>query len=409
IGMFVNTLVMRNYPGGEKTFLAFLKEVIRNSIQAFENQDLQFEDLVEKLEPERDPSRNPLFDISLVVVNFRQVGEESSQTWGPDDGIENRVFRLSSGVDVPSAVYKNPTSKVDISFLVFEKEGVVHFNIEYYTRVFKAGTIRGLMTHFKNIIRAVIHDPAVPLQEIEIITSQEKRQILYEFNDTAVDFPEDKPIHRLFAQQASRTLEEIAVVAVGRSAAGERYMTYRQLDEGSNRLANYLYRRKQIRPEEPVGILISDVIHLPVAILGVLKAGGAYVPVEPSLPLARKRSIIDDANIGLVISQRQCRDDLDRLQWECGGLHGYLFMDKDDTVNPVRGEEGTVHFTNKELWEHVGETATDDISGGGWSSSYTGKAMSREEMDEYGDNILKKLEPLLHPNMRVLEIGCASG
>jgi acyl-CoA synthetase (AMP-forming)/AMP-acid ligase II/ubiquinone/menaquinone biosynthesis C-methylase UbiE len=186
-------------------------------------------------------------------------------------------------------------------------------------------------------------------------------------------------------------------------------LTYKELAERANLLAGYLYYEKGVRPgnENPLGILMSQPLELSVALFGILQAGGAYVPLDPQLPRERIKYMIDDAGIAVLISGKKYVNLLNRLQWECKEFHSYLCVDSVD----ISGEDEVERneLMNKELWHHVGETASDDITGGGWVSSYTGEPFSRQEMDEYGDNILKKVQPVLHKQMRILEIGCASG
>jgi amino acid adenylation domain-containing protein len=414
IGMFVNMLAMRNYPDGEKTYQAFLKEVIDHSIQAFENQDVQFEELVDRLGPERDPSRNPLFDISMMVQNFRQLGEKGlrendSRKKEPFGQVE-QLPAVRADEDIPAVKYDNKTAKFDLTFFFYEHGEDIHVTIEYYTGIFEEETIRRLAAHFRNVIMAVIKDPTIKLKDIGIITEEEKQQVLYDFNDTDREFPTDKTVHQLFEEQAERSPEGTALVGSGQWAVGKKekmYITYGVLNEKADQLAHYLIHEKNMLPGDRVGIWMSPSLYRPVTILGVLKAGAAYVPIDPSLPAARIKYMINDASIPVVISEKKFIKELNRLQWECRDFHGYLCVDSFD----IRGEDEIERneLMNEELWNHVGETAVDDITGGGWVSSYTGEPLSRKEMDEYGDNILKKLTPLLHPRMRVLEIGCASG
>ncbi|MFC2146783.1 condensation domain-containing protein, partial [Acidobacteriota bacterium] len=395
IGMFVNSLAMRNYPNGGKTYEAFLKEVIAHSIKAFENQDVQFEELVDKLDPQRDPSRNPLFDISIVVQNFidNQQLEENLKK-------DRMGFKYST--------FKYNTTKFDMTFFVHESAQDIYINIEYYTAIFKKETM-----HFKNVIKALVEEPSIKLKDINIISREEKRQVLFQFNATEKAYPKDKTIHALFEEQSEKAPDYIATIGVGTrfiaSAPGKwpQHVTYKQLNETANQLANYLYDEKHIQPQEPVGILMSLPTDLAVGILGVLKAGAAYVPLEPSLPGERIKYMIDDTCIRTVISEKRYIKTLDRLQWECHGFHSYLCMDSENIHTEEELEKSELML--EELWNHVAQTAADEITGGGWVSSYTGEPFSKAEMDEYGNNILKKLEPLLHPRMRVLEIGIGSG
>jgi len=397
IGMFVNTLAIRSYPTGEKTYEAYLKAVITQSVQAFENQDVQFEELVDRLELERDPSRNPLFDIMMVVQNFKPFTHQLS-------GQEN-----------PGQTQTLPfTSKFDMTFFVYETgTGEICIDIEYYTAIFKKETIARLVRHFKKLIKEVIANPAVKLDDIDIIPAEEKQQLLFQFNDTRSDYPREKTIGQLFEQQAAETPDNTAIIGMGtRFTAPDPgkwplHLTYKQLNETSNQVANYLCSENGIVPGEPVGLLMDREASMIIAIMGILKAGGAYVPLSPSFPEQRMKTMIDDASVKTLIGQKRYIKTLNRLQWECRGLDTFLCTDSRDVYGEDEIEKS--QLMSRKLWEYVGETSVDEITGGGWNSSYTGAPIPKEEMDEYGDNILKKLQPLLHKNLRVLEIGAASG
>ncbi|MCP4153433.1 MAG: AMP-binding protein, partial [bacterium] len=184
-------------------------------------------------------------------------------------------------------------------------------------------------------------------------------------------------------------------------------ISYRELNEKAGRIANYLRNIKGIKPGDRVGVLMTQSLNRLPAILGILKAGAVYIPLAPELPQERIRFMINDAGIGILFSEKKQLRKLNRLQWECETFHSYLCMDSYDIHGEEENEKS--QLMDVELWHNVGETATDEITGGGWVSSYTGHPFSKKEMDEYGDNVLTKLKPLLHKNMRVLEIGCASG
>ena len=383
IGMFVNSLVLRNHPKDEKDYRGFLREVRDTCLEAFENQDLQFEELVERLNPERDPSRNPIFDALFVVQNFEQPRVELSRaTFTPYE-------------------YEHNTSKFDLTLFAWEGEDEIYFDIEYYTRLFKHETIERMARHFVNILRQAARHPGTLISNIDLLTEEEKHRLLYRFNDTVTDYPKERTIRQLFEEQVDLVGDKIAVVFEDQS------VTYRQLDEQANQLAAYLYAAQQIRPDDRVGIMMGRGLDRIAAVLAVLKAGGAYVPIDPSFPEERIKDMIDDARIGVVISRALYIKTLNRLQWECDSFAAFLCMDTENVYAEEEVEKS--ELMGKKLWEYVGETATDEVTGGGWLSSYTGEPIPRAEMDEYGDNILQKLSPLLHREMRVLEIGCASG
>jgi len=400
IGMFVNTLALRNYPEGAKTFRGFLQEVKERSFQAFENQDYQFEDLVEKISLNRDTSRNPLFDVKFVLQNMEKAKI--------DPAIQEKLdFKVST------CKFDIRSSKFDISLDAIEGGGKLYFMVEYSTDLFKPGTIKRFMTYFKKIISSVLAQPDRELQEIEIITDEERKQILGDFNDTDAPFPGDRTIVHQFEEQVERAPDRLAVVFK------DEFITYAYLDEVAGRLAHYLLGKREtlenggslpgggVCPDERVCILMERSGVLIPAIFGVLKAGAAYVPIDPNLPEERIKGMIDDAEIGIVISQEKNIRLLNRLQWECPGLHTVLCLDSQDIY--AEEESETIGLMDQKLWEYVGETATDEITGGGWFTSTTGEPFSKIEMDEYGDNVLHKIDPHLRQDMRVLEIGCASG
>ncbi|UCH92861.1 MAG: amino acid adenylation domain-containing protein [Candidatus Aminicenantes bacterium] len=411
IGMFVNTLAMRNYPTGEKSYESFLKEVIARSVKAFENQDVQFEELVQKLNLERDPSRNPLFDTTIVVQNFRdlgQVGEGVSKGAAGENLSQVEVLPLADE-NLPYGKYENLTSKFDMTFFTYEQGEDFFVKIEYYTSIFKEETVKRLVSHFKNILRAVIKDPAVKLKDIDIISEEEKKQVVFQLNNTAKAYPKDKTIHELFEEQVEQRPDNIAVINHETYEKHERQsnISYKELNERSNHLANYLVVEKHLHWEEAVGVLMERSPLLVVALLGILKAGGVYVPLDPDYPEERLKDIINDAAVKIVISQKKKIKTLNRLQWECPLFRTFLCLDSTNVY--IEEEVEKSGLMDEKLWEYIGESASDDITGGGWLTGTTGQPFSRQEMDEYGDNILKKLKPLLHQNMRVLEIGCASG
>jgi len=386
MGMFVNTLALRSHPQGEKTYESLLKDVIANSIRAFENQDLQFEELVDKLELDRDASRNPLFDILMVVQNFKPP---SAGLTGIEDFGQMEALLT--------------TSKFDMTFFVYEEKGKeeIFVEIEYYSAIFKKETIIRLAKHFKKLVKEVISHPLIKLDHIDIISEEEKHQLLVQFNDTVTVYPREKTIGALFEEQVAKVPLSTAIVLK------DEHLTYKALDEESNQLANYLSNENGVVLGQPIGLLMDRSISMMAAIFGILKAGGAYVPISPSFPEERIKIMVDDAGIRNFIGEKCYVKTLNRLQWECQDLETFLCIDSEDILSEDETEES--ELMNRKLWEYVGETSVDEITGGGWNSSYTGIPIPKEEMDEYGDNILRKLEPLLHKDMRVLEIGAASG
>jgi amino acid adenylation domain-containing protein len=227
----------------------------------------------------------------------------------------------------------------------------------------------------------------------------EARELLRRFNDTATAYPRDRTVHALFGERARQAPDAVA------AQEGASRITYGELDEASNRVARVLVEAGLAR-EGFVAVLIEDTVALVTALLGILKAGGAYCPLEPDTPYERIRLLLDDTGARVLITTRARMREANRLQWDCAALETLLVLDSDD----ARAEpEALGEKMKREVWDYVGQTMVDDISGGGWQSSFTGQWLSREVMDDYGENVRRKLGPHLRPEHRVLEIGCASG
>jgi amino acid adenylation domain-containing protein len=219
------------------------------------------------------------------------------------------------------------------------------------------------------------------------------------FNATRTEYPRDRTVHGLFGEQARSRPEAVAVMH------GEREYRYRELEEASNRFARFLIGQG-VRAAEPVALILESPFEMAAAILGILKAGCAYVPIDYDAPMERIRYVIEDTGARILVSEKRYMRMINRLQWECRSLD-ILFCADSQAVH--REPEAPNEFMRESVWDHVGQTAFDDISGGGWNSSYTGEWLSREVMDGYGENIRLKLLPHVDKTKRILEIGCASG
>ena len=230
--------------------------------------------------------------------------------------------------------------------------------------------------------------------------NDELEDLLTRVNDTARPYARDKSISQLFVEQAAATPEATAVVFKDQS------LTYAELDQQSNRLARFLTGTGIMQAESFVGMLMDRSLDAIVTMVAILKAGGAYVPISPDMPYNRLRFMLQDTKMAILIGEKRAIRTLNKLQWDCPALKVVACIDSDDFYGEIETEGGMM---DPKLWDHIAETAVDDISGGGWVDSYSGDLMSREVLDEYGENIRKKLEPLLTPESRVLEIGCASG
>ncbi|ASR47662.1 non-ribosomal peptide synthetase [Paenibacillus kribbensis] len=287
IGMFVNTLAIRNYPEGGKTFRDYVLEVKDNALKAFGHQDYPFEELVDKLGVDRDLSRNPLFDTLFALQNLEQKEQQLA------------------GLQLTSYPSEQTTAKFDLSLLALEDGEEIICGLQYGTRLYKRETIERLALHFQQLIHVVIEQPDIVLSAIEIVSSQEKEQIVQQFNDTAADYPYpcDQAVHVLFEEQAALSPDRVAITFASTQ------LTYRELNERSNRLARILAShgiRRGLEPEiQRVGIMAERSIELIVGMLAILKAGGAYVPIDADYPEERIRYLLEDSGAQLLLVQRR--------------------------------------------------------------------------------------------------------
>ncbi|WP_227013950.1 non-ribosomal peptide synthetase [Paenibacillus psychroresistens] len=277
IGMFVNTLPMRNQAEGHKTFEAFLQEVKENALQAYANQDYPFEELVEKLALRRDMSRNPLFDTLFVLQNTDRT----------DIQMEN--------ITLSPYEFENKATKFDLTLSVAEEAEVIHFQLEYSSRLFKMDTIERLTGHFRHMLEEVSENRIQPLSQLALLTQQEREQILTEFNAAEAGYPQEKTIQQVFEEQAERSPNHVAVVF------GEQQLTYQELNERANQLA-YLLRAKGVQADSIVGLVVERSLEMIVGILGILKAGGAYLPIDPDYPQERIAFMLADSGAKVVVA-----------------------------------------------------------------------------------------------------------
>lgn len=252
IGMFINTLAMRNYPKGDMTFTDYIKQVKETALKAYENQDYQFDELVEKLDLRRDMSRNALFDTMLVLQNF-DSGEFDIQ------GLTFKPLQTDMRV-----------SKFDLTLTAAETDDGVQCVLNYCTKLFKRTTIERMAGHFVNILKEVTNRPDIQLNEVNMLSKEEISTLLFKHQGKQADYPKDRTVHGLFEKQADKTPDKTAVVFE------ERKLTYRELNEKSNQLARLL-REKGAGGDTAVAIMVEPSLDMVVAIMAVLKAGSAYV------------------------------------------------------------------------------------------------------------------------------------
>ena len=278
IGIFINTLAMRNYPTADKTYKEFLESVRDNSFKAFENQNYQFENLIDKLGIKRDLSRNPLFDVMFIFQNMHF----------PNMGIRD--------LKITPYNFNKYISKFDLTLAVIEKNGVYEMCFEYCTKLFRKDTIQRLAKHYINILKQVIQDSTIKLQNIDMLSDEEKDQLIYEFNNTYTEYGSNKTIYQAFQEQVEKTPYKTAVIF------GDKKLTYREVNDRANQLARRL-KDKGVGIDSIVGLMIPRSLEMIIGIMGILKAGGAYLPLDPGYPEERIQFMIEDSQCLFVLTE----------------------------------------------------------------------------------------------------------
>ncbi|HEX2569426.1 MAG TPA: amino acid adenylation domain-containing protein, partial [Polyangia bacterium] len=280
IGLFVNTLALRTDLGGNPTFRTLLGRVREVTLGAYAHQELPFEKLVEELEPERDLSRSPLFQVLFALQNMPIPALAPA-------GLTITPVELDAGI-----------AKFDLSLYLQETAAGLRGVLEYNTDLFEAATIARMAGHFESLLRGIAADPDQPLAELPLLTAAEREQLLVTWNQTRSEAPADACIHTLFEAQVRRTPDRVALVD------GTRELGYAELNRRANQLAHTL-RALGVRAEAPVGICMRRTAEMVIGLLGILKAGATYVPLDPAYPRERLAFVLEDARVQLLLTQSQ--------------------------------------------------------------------------------------------------------
>jgi amino acid adenylation domain-containing protein/non-ribosomal peptide synthase protein (TIGR01720 family) len=305
IGFFVNTLVLRTDLSGDPTFRELLRRVRETALGAFMHQDLPFEMVVDAVQPQRDTSHSPLFQVMFVL-----------QT----QDLQQNAFRADSLLPELSATPMDvelPISKFDLTLVMSEEKDGFRGSLEYSQDLFEEETIRRMLGHLQVLLGGIVADPDQHVSRLPILTEAERQQLLVQWNDTALDAWADRLadgaacpgprkvdsglcIHQWVTQQVERTPEAMALTWV--FEGGTRSLTYRELDARANCLAHYL-RKRGVGPEVLVGLCVERSLELIIGMLGVLKAGGAYVPLDPAYPQERLAFLLQDSAAAVLLTQ----------------------------------------------------------------------------------------------------------
>ncbi|WP_017328300.1 non-ribosomal peptide synthetase [Synechococcus sp. PCC 7336] len=294
IGFFVNALVLRTDLSGDPTFRDVLHAVQTVTLDAFSHRDIPFEQLVEQLQPDRSLSYNPLFQ---VAFQFQDATYEAQNSLLPSLNFPHlSLERLE--IDQGTSIFDLTVNMGEIA----EGLGVL---IEYSTDLFDRWRIEQMLEHFQVLLQGAIAAPDTRISRLPLVTEADYQQVAIAWNETACPIPTPQCLHELVADRARTQPAALAI------ADGSQQLTYRELDERANQLAHFLQQRG-VGPDIPVGVCLNRSVNMAIALLGVLKAGGAYLPLDPAYPAQRLAYMLEDARVGLVLTQMPLLQQFDR-------------------------------------------------------------------------------------------------
>ncbi|BAY78313.1 McnE protein [Nostoc linckia NIES-25] len=324
MGFFANTLALRGNLSDNPTFAEFLAQVRQTTLSAYAHQDLPFEMVVEKLQPERDLSRNPLVQVMFSLQN-------APQSSGNLSGLNMQNIALPLDVQ----------ARFDLEVNFWEVPGGLEATWCYNTDIFEATTIARLAEHFQTLVQAIVANPQTRVAQLPILSPAERDRLLVEWNATQTDYPHDKSIHQLFEEQVQRTPDAIAVEFENEQ------LTYHQLNCRANSLAHYL-KSLGVGADRLVGICVERSLEMVVGILGILKAGGAYVPLDPEYPQERLQFMLTETQVKVLLTQEQLLASLPQHQalvlcldsdWQI------ISQESQESLNSTVGAESLAYVT----------------------------------------------------------------
>jgi amino acid adenylation domain-containing protein/FkbH-like protein len=303
IGFFVNILPLRTKVSGNSSFTALLRQVREVTLAGCAHQEAPFDYIVKELRPKRAASHTPF--ARVIFMNQNSSFEKMRWRSGNHEAgtVHSRTRNGSTGafLEIQFLDAHNASSKFELSLNVQETTLGLAVHAEYNTGLFAESTVERLLQHFEILLGGILENPARRLSELPILSDSEKKQLLVDWNNTASNYPREKPIHQLFEEAAARMPDAPAAVF------GARSIRYAELNTRANQLAHYL-ARYQIKPNTPIGMCLEPSVEMVVAMLAILKAGGAYVPLDPGYPTERLAFMLEDTRTPVVLTRQELRE-----------------------------------------------------------------------------------------------------
>ncbi len=297
-GYFVNSLVMRADLSADPSFESYLTRV-RDSVTAdYEQQDYSLALLAERLQPDREPGRSPLFQVAFALQKTRRPGNDALMALAlRQPGTRVRL----AGLELTSFGFEDRTTQYDLALVAAELEGTLLLSWHHSVDLFDAAGVHRMTGHFQHLLDAVVQNPSCRLSALPLLSAAEESQLLVEFNATRHDLPPESGVHRIFEHWVEHAPGTPAAVFRGQS------LTYDQVNRQANRVARYL-QSLGVGPEIRVGLCTGRSPDLVVGALAILKAGGSYVPLDPAYPPDRLAWTMADAGLSVLLTRREYLD-----------------------------------------------------------------------------------------------------
>ena len=320
IGFFVNTLAMRVELGGRPRVGELLERVKGKALEAQQNQDIPFEQVVELVQPERSLGHSPLFQVMFVWQNAPKEGLELA-------GLELRVMKGTG----------KRLAKFDMTLTLQEAGDGKRIvgGVEYATALFERATVERYVGYFRTLLEGMVANENETIEGLRILPEKEREQLLYGWNETKREYRSNRCVHELFEEQVERAGEATALVFE------EQELSYGELNRRANQVAHYL-RRLGVKPDTRVAICVERGVEMIVGLLGILKAGGAYVPLDPGYPVERLRYMLEDSGPVALLTQAGQREIL-------GELNGTVPVIDVEAESGVWGEEPETNLDRESL------------------------------------------------------------
>ncbi|HVV06534.1 MAG TPA: amino acid adenylation domain-containing protein, partial [Puia sp.] len=283
IGFYLNTLALRTRIGDGDDFLHLLKTVRQLTREAYEHQAWPFDELVKDLKLQRDSSRSALFD---VLIDLHRQTDYLPEKLPVIPDLEIAAVEAGNRV----------ISKFDLTFMFIVTDKGLELSVEYNTDLFNGATIQRLISHFEHMVRAVTDDPSRQLSRLDYLSEEEKQQVIVSFNCLPAQYPKADAVPALIAGQVEKCSDDMAL------SYGDIRTSYRQLEEEALRLAHYINIHHGMGKGSRVGVMMDRSDKMVVALLGIWKAGAAWVPIDPAYPPLRKKFLMEDASVALLIT-----------------------------------------------------------------------------------------------------------